>query len=147
MKQFYQISHLSAGGVKWNHLSWFLTILFFLLLFLIRFYFFHSRSWNFVIFFSISVSFVCAYDAVINLRMEISSRNYLFLPFWWLKKKNFSLFSAYSPAIYQKRFKKERKARLRIQHQLDAEMKRRNQIEDVLKASGAPAETLRLLTG
>lgn len=49
--------------------------------------------------------------------------------------------------LYQKRFKKERKARIRIQHQLDAELKRRNQIEDALKASGAPAETLRLLTG
>lgn len=49
--------------------------------------------------------------------------------------------------VYQKRFKKERKARIRMQQQLDAEMKRRNQIEDALKASGAPAETIRLLSG
>lgn len=49
--------------------------------------------------------------------------------------------------MYQKRFKKERKARMRMQQQLDAEMKRRNQIEDALKASGAPAETIRLLSG
>lgn len=49
--------------------------------------------------------------------------------------------------LYQKRFKKERKIRIRIQQKLDAETKRRNQIEDALKASGAPAEALRLLSG
>lgn len=49
--------------------------------------------------------------------------------------------------LYQKRFKKERKLRVRIQQKLDAETKRRNQIEDALKASGAPAEALRLLSG
>lgn len=49
--------------------------------------------------------------------------------------------------LYQKRFKKERKLRARIQQKLDAETKRRNQIEDALKASGAPAEALRLLSG
>lgn len=49
--------------------------------------------------------------------------------------------------MYQKRFKKERKLRARIQQKLDAETKRRNQIEDALKASGAPAEALRLLSG
>lgn len=51
------------------------------------------------------------------------------------------------PVLYQKRFKKERKARIRIQQKLDTEIKRRNQIEDTLKASGAPAEALRLLSG
>lgn len=49
--------------------------------------------------------------------------------------------------LYQKRFKKERKLRIRVQQKLDAETKRRNQIEDALKASGAPAEALRLLSG
>lgn len=49
--------------------------------------------------------------------------------------------------LYQKRFKKERKQRVRIQQKLDTETKRRNQIEDALKASGAPAEALRLLSG
>lgn len=49
--------------------------------------------------------------------------------------------------MYQKRFKKERKARIRMQRQLDNEIKRRNHIEDSLKASGAPAEALRLLSG
>lgn len=49
--------------------------------------------------------------------------------------------------MYQKRFKKERKARVRMQKQLDSEIKRRNHIEDALKASGAPAEALRLLSG
>lgn len=49
--------------------------------------------------------------------------------------------------LYQKRFKKERKIRVRIQQKLDTETKRRTQIEDALKASGAPAEALRLLSG
>lgn len=49
--------------------------------------------------------------------------------------------------MYQKRFKKERKARIRMQQQLETEIKRRNQIEDALKTSGAPAETIRLISG
>lgn len=49
--------------------------------------------------------------------------------------------------LYQRRFKKERRARFRMQQQLDTEQKRRNQMEEVLKASGAPAETLRLMAG
>lgn len=49
--------------------------------------------------------------------------------------------------LYQKRFKKERKVRVRLQQQLESELKRRSQIEDALKASGAPAETLRLISG
>lgn len=50
-------------------------------------------------------------------------------------------------ALFQKRFKRERKARMRMQQKLDAEIKRRNQIEDALKSSGAGAETMRLLSG
>lgn len=49
--------------------------------------------------------------------------------------------------LYQKRVKKERKLRIRVQQKLDAETKRRIQIEDALKASGASAEALRLLSG
>lgn len=49
--------------------------------------------------------------------------------------------------LYQKRFKKERRARVRIQHQLDVEQKRRNQMEDALKAAGAPADTMRPIAG
>lgn len=49
--------------------------------------------------------------------------------------------------VYQKRFKKERKTRVKIQQQLENELKKRNQMEDALKASGAPAEALRLLSG
>lgn len=49
--------------------------------------------------------------------------------------------------LYQKRFKKERKIRIRIQQKLESETKRRNQIEDALRTSGAPAEALRLLSG
>ncbi|XP_055681506.1 dachshund homolog 2 isoform X2 [Lutzomyia longipalpis] len=49
-------------------------------------------------------------------------------------------------AIYQKRFKKEKRAKIRLQQQLDMEMKRRAQLEDAIKASGAPAEALRLIS-
>lgn len=49
--------------------------------------------------------------------------------------------------LYQKRLKKERRARQRAQDQLDSEMKRRSKIEEALKASGAPAEVLRIVTG
>lgn len=49
--------------------------------------------------------------------------------------------------MYQKRFKRERKLRNRFEQKLEAETKRRTQIEDALKASGAPAEALRLLSG
>jgi hypothetical protein len=51
------------------------------------------------------------------------------------------------PVIYQKRLKKERKARRRLQDQLELEMKRRSQLEEALKASGASADALRMLNG
>lgn len=62
---------------------------------------------------------------------------------------SFNLISieSFFSVLYQKRFKKERKLRVRIQQKLDAESKRRNQIEDALKASGAPSEALRILSG
>ncbi|KAG8257753.1 hypothetical protein J6590_042862 [Homalodisca vitripennis] len=47
--------------------------------------------------------------------------------------------------LYQKRLKKERKARRRLQDQLELEMKRRQQLEEALKNSGAPPEALRIL--
>jgi hypothetical protein len=49
--------------------------------------------------------------------------------------------------LYQKRLKKERKARRRLQDQLELEMKRRSQLEEALKASGASADALRMLNG
>lgn len=49
--------------------------------------------------------------------------------------------------LYQKRYKRERKMRSRLQEQMENEYKKRNQIEEILKASGAPAEALRILTG
>lgn len=49
--------------------------------------------------------------------------------------------------LYQKRLKKERKARRRLQDQLELEMKRRQQLEEALKNSGAPPEALRILNG
>ncbi|CAH1403264.1 unnamed protein product [Nezara viridula] len=45
--------------------------------------------------------------------------------------------------LYQKRLRKERKARRRLQDQLELEMKRRSQLEEALKAAGAPPEALR----
>ena len=37
--------------------------------------------------------------------------------------------------------------RSRLQEQMENEYKKRNQIEEILKASGAPAEALRILAG
>jgi len=36
---------------------------------------------------------------------------------------------------------------MRLQQQIDCELKRRQQLEDALKASGGPAEALRLISG
>jgi hypothetical protein len=52
-----------------------------------------------------------------------------------------------STVLYQKRYKRERRMRGKLQHQMENELKKRNQIEDILKASGAPAEALRILAG
>lgn len=49
--------------------------------------------------------------------------------------------------MMQKRLRKERRARRRLQDQLEMEMKRRAQLEDALKSSGAPVDTLRILSG
>lgn len=49
--------------------------------------------------------------------------------------------------LYQKRFKREKRLRSRYQYRLDSEAKRRCQLEDVIKAAGAPAEALRLISG
>lgn len=58
-------------------------------------------------------------------------------------KQNYLLFSV----SYQKRFKKERRTRKQIQDQLDLEIKRRTQLEDALKATGATADQIRAITG
>ncbi|KAG8235315.1 hypothetical protein J437_LFUL015956 [Ladona fulva] len=52
---------------------------------------------------------------------------------------------AESRVLYQKRLKKERKARKRLQDQLELEMKRRLQCEDALKTTSA--DTLRMING
>lgn len=80
-------------------------------------------------------SLLCAFDKSISRR--------------WFPLNFLTLFVALTlvSVLYQKRFKKERKARIRVQQKLESEMKRRNQIEDTLKASGAPAEALRMLSG
>ena len=49
--------------------------------------------------------------------------------------------------MYQKRLKKERRARKRVQEQLDLEIKRRTQLEEALKATGASSEQVRAITG
>lgn len=60
----------------------------------------------------------------------------------------FSHFSSSSFAVlYQKRYKRERRLRARLQQQMENEFKKRSQIEEILKASGAPAEALRILAG
>lgn len=51
------------------------------------------------------------------------------------------------PVMYQKRLKKERRARKRLQEQLDLEIKRRTQLEEALKATGASSEQVRAITG
>lgn len=77
------------------------------------------------------------------------SENHMFKCHFISTKPNWchNYYFPFITVLYQKRFKKERKLRARIQQKLDAETKRRNQIEDALKASGAPAEALRLLSG
>lgn len=49
--------------------------------------------------------------------------------------------------MMQKRLRKERRARRRLQEQLEMEMKRRVQLEEALKASGASVQALRILNG
>lgn len=49
--------------------------------------------------------------------------------------------------LYQKRLKKERKARRRLQEQLELEMKRRSRLEEAIKTSNNPAEALRIING
>ncbi|XP_046832193.1 dachshund homolog 2 isoform X9 [Vespa crabro] len=52
----------------------------------------------------------------------------------------------YEKVVYQKRLKKERRARKRLQEQLDLEIKRRTQLEEALKATGASSEQVRAIT-
>ena len=59
----------------------------------------------------------------------------------------FFFFIYFISVLYQKRYKRERKMRSRLQEQMENEYKKRNQIEEILKASGAPAEALRILAG
>ncbi|KAF7385077.1 hypothetical protein HZH66_012163 [Vespula vulgaris] len=47
---------------------------------------------------------------------------------------------------YKARLKKERRARKRLQEQLDLEIKRRTQLEEALKATGASSEQVRAIT-
>ncbi|CAH0396173.1 unnamed protein product [Bemisia tabaci] len=47
---------------------------------------------------------------------------------------------------FQKRWRRERKERKRLQTQLETEFKRRNQLLEALKTAGAPPEALRILT-
>ncbi|XP_052122485.1 dachshund homolog 1, partial [Frankliniella occidentalis] len=48
--------------------------------------------------------------------------------------------------LCQKRLKKVRRASRRLQEQLELEMKRRSQLEEVLRTTGASSEALRILT-
>lgn len=53
--------------------------------------------------------------------------------------------SLFFPVLYQKRLKKEKRTRRRVQEQLEAEVKKRAQYEEALRSNSA--ETLRLLNG
>lgn len=54
--------------------------------------------------------------------------------------------SLFVPAVVQKRLRRERRARRRLQEQLETEVKRRMQLEEALKATGA-VEQLRIING
>jgi uncharacterized protein YllA (UPF0747 family) len=65
-----------------------------------------------------------------------------------LTKHEFSIKINFSFAVlYQKRYKREKRMRSRVQQQMESEFKKRNQIEEILKANGAPSEALRILAG
>lgn len=91
----------------------------------------------------------------IVLRLICSNYNFLFVKYNIQKvlKKSKSTnnlnnnHAMFVLVMYQKRLKKERKQRQQIQDQLDAELKRRQKIEEALKQSGAPQEILRIVTG
>lgn len=51
------------------------------------------------------------------------------------------------PGSYQKRYKKEKRISIRLREQLDAEIKKRMQLEEALKSTGISSEALRLITG
>lgn len=60
----------------------------------------------------------------------------------------FHEFFSHSVAVsYEKRFKKERRARRRLQEKLDLESKKLAQLEDAFKATGATADQVRAITG
>lgn len=53
----------------------------------------------------------------------------------------------FAAVLYQKRFKKERRSRRRLQETLDLEIKRRKKLEEALKATGASPEQVRAIAG
>lgn len=60
-------------------------------------------------------------------------------------KTNFNLEIFFS-ALVQKRLRREKRTRRRLQEQLETEAKRRAQLEDALKATGA-VDQLRIING
>ena len=58
---------------------------------------------------------------------------------------NFSVFLI--TVVFEKRLKKERRSRKQLQDQLDLEIKKRTQLEDALKATGATSDQVRAITG
>lgn len=65
----------------------------------------------------------------------------IYFNFWKTKH----LYFFFPSVIYQKRLKKEKRTRRRVQEQLEAEVKKRAQYEEALRNNSA--ETLRLLNG
>lgn len=81
----------------------------------------------------------------------MKKRLWEFFDFYFANKKLEIDFSSYKKCflsvLYQKRFKRERKMRSKMQDQMESELRKRSQIEEILKASNAPEAALRILAG
>lgn len=83
--------------------------------------------------------------------MQVNNSDQVASSFWLISINQTSLFwlttiSLFVPAVAQKRLRRERRARRRLQEQLETEVKRRMQLEEALKATGA-VEQLRIING
>lgn len=82
----------------------------------------------------------------------MKKRLWEFFDFYFANKKleidfNSSIKKCFLSVLYQKRFKRERKMRSKMQDQMESELRKRSQIEEILKASNAPEAALRILAG
>lgn len=89
----------------------------------------------------------CCYVRAYRWGEKLKRFDNFFLQSNYLTNQVLLLFMIIVTVLYQKRFKRERKLRSKMQEQIESELKKRNQIEEILKASGAPQEALRILAG